>query len=381
MQKLWFILKLVLLAGVIGTIVYLIWFSPLSVTAHTAQKGLLIAEVMGTGTLEARVETTISPKISGRIVEVMADQGIRVTEGDLLVRLDDAELKQQVEIAQANLDATSAAIVRLTTDKDRAAAVYNQAKKSNERILVLVQKNASSQDDADKAVEALAVAEAGVSRAEAAISEGQKEIVAAEKTLEYHRARLHDTKIVAPFDGLIVKRNREPGDVVVPGSSILTLISTDELWIRAWVDETEMARLKTDQSARVLFRSEPDKAYPGKVVRLGREADRETREFIVDVLVLELPTYWAVGQRAEAFIEITRKDDVLMLPASLIVKRDNATGVFIDRDGVAAWRPISVGVRSRDTVEVLEGLSEGDSVITSKISKMVITDGRKVATP
>jgi len=381
MQKLWFILKLVLLAGVIGTIVYLIWFSPLSVIAHTAQKGLLIAEVMGTGTLEARVETTISPKISGRIVEVMADQGIRVTEGDLLVRLDDAELKQQVEIAQANLDATSAAIVRLTTDKDRAAAVYNQAKKSNERILVLVQKNASSQDDADKAVEALAVAEAGVSRAEAAIAEGQKEIVAAEKTLEYHRARLHDTKIVAPFDGLIVKRNREPGDVVVPGSSILTLISTDELWIRAWVDETEMARLKTDQSARVLFRSEPDKAYPGKVVRLGREADRETREFIVDVLVLELPTYWAVGQRAEAFIEITRKDDVLLLPASLIVKRDDATGVFIDRDGVAAWRPISVGVRSRDTVEVLEGLSEGDSVITSKISKMVITDGRKVATP
>ena len=381
MQKLWFILKLVLLAGVIGTIVYLIWFSPLSVTAHTAQKGLLIAEVMGTGTLEARVETTISPKISGRIVEVMADQGIRVTEGDLLVRLDDAELKQQVEIAQANLDATSAAIVRLTTDKDRAAAVYNQAKKSNERILVLVQKNASSQDDADKAVEALAVAEAGVSRAEAAIAEGQKEIVAAEKTLEYHRARLHDTKIVAPFDGLIVKRNREPGDVVVPGSSILTLISTDELWIRAWVDETEMARLKTDQSARVLFRSEPDKAYPGKVVRLGREADRETREFIVDVLVLELPAYWAVGQRAEAFIEITRKDDVLLLPASLIVKRDDATGVFIDRDGVAAWRPISVGVRSRDTVEVLEGLSEGDSVITSKNSKMVITDGRKVATP
>jgi|TARA_R110000868_G_scaffold320720_2_gene581652 HlyD family secretion protein len=381
MQKLWFILKLVLLAGVIGTIVYLIWFSPLSVTAHTAQKGLLIAEVMGTGTLEARVETTISPKISGRIVEVMADQGIRVTEGDLLVRLDDAELKQQVEIAQANLDATSAAIVRLTTDKDRAAAVYNQAKKSNERILVLVQKNASSQDDADKAVEALAVAEAGVSRAEAAIAEGQKEIVAAEKTLEYHRARLHDTKIVAPFDGLIVKRNREPGDVVVPGSSILTLISTDELWIRAWVDETEMARLKTDQSARVLFRSEPDKAYPGKVVRLGREADRETREFIVDVLVLELPAYWAVGQRAEAFIEITRKDDVLLLPASLIVKRDDATGVFIDRDGVAAWRPISVGVRSRDTVEVLEGLSEGDSVIMSKNSKMVITDGRKVATP
>jgi len=204
----------------------------------------------------------------------------------------------------------------------------------------------------------LAVAEAGVSLAEAAIAEGQKELVAAEKTLEYHRARLHDTKVHAPFDGLVVKRNRESGDVVVPGSSILTLISTDELWISAWIDETEMVRLQTDQSARVLFRSEPDKAYPGKVVRLAREADRETREFIVDVRVLELPKNWAVGQRAETYIQITQKDDVLLLPARLIVKRDNATGVFIDIDGFAEWRP----VRSDLACEVAMRLSSNGQI-------------------
>ncbi len=103
-----------------------------------------------------------------------------------------------------------------------------------------------------KAIESLAVAETGVSRAEAAIAEGQKELVAAEKTLEYHRARLHDTMVLASFDGLVVKRSREPGDVLVPGSSVLTLISTDEVWISAWIDETKMARLQTDQSARVV---------------------------------------------------------------------------------------------------------------------------------
>lgn len=81
---------------------------------------------------------------------------------------------------------------------------------------------------------------------------------------------------MAPFDGLIVARQREAGDVVVPGSSILTLISTDLLWIRAWVDETEMSRLAESQSARVVFRSEPERAYPGRVLRLGREADRES---------------------------------------------------------------------------------------------------------
>ena len=257
---------------------------------------------------------------------MLVDQGSRVSAGDLLVRLDDEELTQQVAIAQANVDAASAAIVRLTTDKNRAAAVYDQAKKSYDRVESLMKQKAVSRDEADKAVEALAVAESGVSRAEAAIAEGQKELVAAEKTLEYHRARLLDTKINAPFDGLIVKRSREPGDVVVPGSSILTLISTDELWISAWIDETEMARLKTDQSARVVFRSEPDKTYPGTVVRLGREADRETREFIVDVRVLELPTNWAVGQRAEAYIQTAKKDDVLLLPASLIVKQRSHRG-------------------------------------------------------
>ena len=374
----WRLLKVIAALLVGGGVIYWMKFAPVSVHTHTVVRGAIVAEVMGTGTLEARVETTISPKISGRIVEVIADQGSQVTAGELLVRLDDAELQQQVEIAQANVEAASAAIVRLTTDKQRATAVYAQAEKSNERIQILVRSKATSRDDADKAVETLAVAQSGVSRAEAAIAEGQKELVAAEKTLEYHRARLHDTKITAPFDGLIVKRSREPGDVVVPGSSILTLISTDELWISAWVDETEMACLKAEQSARVLFRSEPDKAYPGKVVRLGREADRETREFIVDVRVLELPINWAVGQRAEAYIQITQKDEVLLLPARLIVKRDDTTGVFINVDGAAQWRSIRLGVRSRDSAEVVEGLAAGDSVVSPVDPAKTLTGGRRV---
>lgn len=365
---------------IVAGIIYWVKFAPVPVVSHSVERGPIVAEAMGTGTLEARVQTTISPKISGRIVEVLVDQGARVASGDMLVRLDDEELQQQVAIALANVDAASAAIVRLTTDKIRSAAVYEQAKKSHDRIQGLIRQNSVSRDDADKAVEALAVSEAGVSRAEAAIAEGQKELVAAEKTLQYHRARLLDTNIHAPFDGLVVKRSREPGDVVVPGSSMMTLISTDELLISAWVDETEMARLQPEQSARVVFRSEPDKNYPGKVVRLGREADRETREFIVDVRVLELPTNWAVGQRAEAYIQISQKHDVLVLPARLLVSRDNDVGVFVNADGAASWRSITAGLRSRDAVEVMEGLAEGDLVITPNKTSAQLTNGRKVQT-
>lgn len=377
----WRLVKVVVVAAVIAGIIYWVRFSPVSVNAHKVERGPIVAEVMGTGTLEARVATTISPKISGRIDAVLVDQGDCVLAGDLLVRLDDEELQQQVAIAQANVEAAAAAIERLKTDKHRATAILAQAQKSYARNDSLSRTNAVSQDELDRATEALAVSVAGVSRAEAGITEGQKELVAAEKTLEYHRARLKDTQINAPFDGMIVKRSREPGDVVVPGSSILTLISTNELWVSAWIDETEMARLQPDQSARVVFRSESNRSYPGKVIRLGREADRETREFIIDVSVLELPKNWAIGQRAETFIEVARKDDATLLPAKLVSNRNGKACVYVAVDGQATWRDVSFGLRNRDTVEVVDGLQTEDVVITPIDERAVLSVGRKVRMP
>jgi HlyD family secretion protein len=230
-------------------------------------------------------------------------------------------------------------------------------------------------------MEALSVAEAGLSRAEAAVTEGQKERITAEKSLDYQRARLADTEITAPFDGLIVRRHRGPGDVVTTGSAILTLISTDELWITAWVDETEMLKLHAGQKARVAFRSEPDRTYPGSVARLGKEADRETREFVVDVRVLTRPTNWAVGQRAEVFIETDRNDNALLLPASYIARREQESGVFVEVNGTADWRSISIGVRGREMVEVSDGLAADDVIVRPTEPRVMLTAGRRVSTP
>ena len=372
------LVKYLLLAAAVAGASYWLKFAPVAVTEHSVQRGPLVAEVMGTGTLEARVQATIGPNISDRIEQILVDQGDAVSKGQLLVQLDDDELQHQVAIAQAGLEAEVAAIERIKTDKQRAVAVFDQAQASYNRTRSLIQKKAISQDELDKATEALAVATVGISHAEAAIAEGQKKVVAAERTLEYHRSRLTDTKILAPFDGLIVKRNREPGDVVVPGSSILTLISLDELWVRAWIDETEMAKLAEGQSARVVFRSEPEKSYTGTVSRLGKEADRETREFIVDVRVEELAKNWAVGQRAEVFIEATSKDDVIQLPAENVLTRNGESGVFVGQEGRALWRPIATGLRSRDAVEVNEGLQADEVVITPTSRRVKLSNGRRV---
>lgn len=375
------VVRIAILIGIAVGVGYWVRFSPTEVLVHTVERGPIVAEVMGTGTLEARIEATISPKISGRIEEVVSDQGDRVKAGDLLLRLDDNELRQEVAIAEANLDAATAALQRLKTEKTRAIAVYAQAKTANDRRQTLLNKNAVSREEADKASEAFAVATAVVSSADAAITEGHKEVLAAEKTLEFHRARLKDTEVYAPFDGLITRRHRESGDVVVPGSSVLTLVSTDELWVSAWVDETEMARLRSGQAARVVFRAEPGKSYPGKVVRLGKEADRETREFVVDVRVLELPINWAVGQRAEAYIQVAQHEEALLLPARFVIVRNRETGVFVNDSGVATWRDVATGLRSREHVEVLEGLKAGEAVIIPRDERNALSNGKRISMP
>jgi len=377
----WRVLRVGVVLVIVAGIIYWVRFAPIPVAQHQVQRSEIVAEVMGTGTLEAHVKATVSSKISGRITAVLVDQGDGVKQGQLLVRLDDKELNQQVAIAEASREAAQAAIDRLKTDKDRATAVFEQAKKSHARVEALFAKNLISRDELDRAVEALLVAQAALSRAEAAITEGQKELIAAVKTLEYHRARLADTEINSPFDGLIVRRQHDPGDVVVPGSSILTLVSTNELWISAWVDETEIAKLKEEQHARVVFRSEISRSYPGKIARLGREADRETREFIVDVRVLELPFNWAVGQRAEVYIETDRKRSAVLLPAKYVVRRDYQTSVFIDQNGHAEWRPLTLGLRSSEMVEVIEGLEPGETVVIPSDPRNSLRDRQRIATP
>ena len=379
MRWLWWLVKVVAVIAVIGAVVYFVRFQPVAVTQHVVNRGTIVSEVMGTGTLEARVKTTISPKISGRIESVLVDQGDKVAAGQLLVRLDDAELTLQVAIAQADVETKHAAIKRVNSDITRAAAVLSQANSNYKRYSTLSQQGAISRDELEKATEARSIAESDASRADAALAEVRKALVVSERSLEFQKTKLTDSKIISPFDGLIVRRERDAGDVVVPGSPILILISMEEIWINAWVDETEMAKLKTDQPAKVVFRSESGTTLPGRLVRLGRETDRETREFIVDVEVLELPENWAVGQRAEVFIETGKKADVVSIPGNFIHRNGDQVGVFVNSNGVVAWQSIELGLRGREHVEVASGLEEGQTIILSTAPGKQLLRGQRIS--
>ena len=282
-------------------------------------------------------------------------------------------------MAESEAAAATATLAKLEAAQRKAGVVAAQARTHYERINKLRSGQVASQQDYDKALEALSVAEAEASLAGAAIIEGKKRLDTAQRALEYQRARLDDTTIEAPFDALIVRRDREAGDVVPAGASVLQLVSTEEMWITAWVDETALARLAEGQPARVLFRSEPAVAYSGVVARVGRETDRETREIVVDVKVETLPARWAVGQRAEVYVEVDRRQGVTTLPASLVLMRGDATGVMLEAGGKACWREIALGLRGRESVEVTHGLSPGDVVVSpAQTSAGPLREGRRI---
>lgn len=297
------ILSWLIVAGIAGFAVYKLKVRHAEVIVPNVTQSDVADKVMGTGTLEARVKTTVSARIQERLTEVLVDQGDKVKAGQLLARLDDAEIKQQVAIAEATLAAARQTAERVSADLARSEAVLAQARLDHKRLIGLLASNAVSQTDSDKAVEALHVAEADLKRSHAAIAEAQGQVLVADKTLLHRKEQLAFTQIHAPYDGLIIRRDRDPGDMLVPGGALMEIISLDEIWVSAWVDETAISQVAAGQMARIIFRSESDKNYPGVVSRIGRETDRETRELLVDVRVNELPKNWTIGQRAEVYIQ------------------------------------------------------------------------------
>ncbi len=360
LRKTWKWVALFILAA---ALIYRMKFAPTPVMVHAVGQAAIVAESMGTGTLEPRIKTTISPRIQERLAEVLVDQGDKVKAGQLLARLDDGELKMQVEVTEAALAAARATVERVRVDEARAHAVEQQARQNHKRTSELFGAKINSQSEFDKSIEELRIAESGLQLALAATTEAQQQIITAEKNLAYQRERLGFAQILSPYDGLVTRRDRDPGGIVVPGGSILQLISTDEIWVSAWVDETASAGLATGQTARVVFRSEPGKVYSGEVARLGRETDRETREFLVDVRVRELPPNWTIGQRAEVFIETGRKPQALVVPQQFLQWRGGRPGVFVAEHGKAAWRDVTPGLRGREAVEVTHGLTAGEQVV------------------
>lgn len=355
--------KLAIVALLAGLVIYRLRFAPVPVNSRQAAVGPIVSEVMGTGTLEARYSAIISPKITGTITQVLVDQSDHIAKGQLLATLYDGDLRQQVAMAKADLAAAQAAVDRAAADIVSAHASAVQARASYARYVQLAQTGSVSKEDVDKATRQRDMADAQLKSAQLAKVEAERQVLKAQEAVRYYQEQLDYTRITSPFDGLVIRRSMEAGDVAVPGSEILQIISTGQIWVSAWVDETAMASVSPGQPARIVFRSEPGRSYAGVVTRLAPSVDQETREFLVDVTAKKLPGTWAIGQRAEVYIQTAEKDRALLAPAAAIVWRNGKPGLFVSNAGHARWRNVILGLRGQENVEITGGLSAGEIII------------------
>jgi HlyD family secretion protein len=375
--RLGLVAKIAIPALVLGVVVYQRKFSPQPARVHQIDRGDVVREVFGRGTIESRREAQLGFDLAGRISDVLVDEGDRVKLGQVIAHLEPQQYRADMRTAASGASVAQAATLRLEAEQRRADVSLAYAEHEEERSRKLAGGGAVSARDLDLAVQQLALARAEVARVQAARSEGLQNIEVARGGLAFRRAVALRTALVSPFEGLVIRRFHDPGDPVAVGATVLRVVATDRLWVRAWIDETALGHLADGQSARVFLPADPGHPLGGRVDRIGREADRQTHEILVDVLLDTIPERVAIGQRADVRIELGRTKQALRAPIAFIHREGESTFCFVDRNGRIAQVAVKLGTTGVGWVEVLAGLRDGDTLLESPKPGANLVAGRR----
>lgn len=318
-------------------------------TASVLTEGQATTLLTSTGYVEAERKADLSPKITSRITELNVTEGSKVKTGDVIARLDHTDLDAQLA--------------------ERRAAWVN-AKAELERQRSLHAQGLTPKSSLDAAVAAEATTRAAV---------------------RYVGALLDYTVIRAPFAGVVTAKRAFVGEAVSPfgsspsgggsGGAIVTLVEFSSLYVGADVNEANLSKLGPNQPAEITLDAVPDKVYHGVLRQIVPAADRQKATVRVKVAFLDaddkiLPDLSArVSFTAEPTQGKTGRTRVLV-PKSAIRTVDGKTGVFRIVEGHARFQPVRTGAESQGQVEIAEGLSGGERIVSSSTAE--VREGDKV---
>jgi HlyD family secretion protein len=349
-----------LAAAGLGAFRYLV---PDPVEAERLTARPLAFAIAGPGVLDSTAPVTLSARISGRLEAVAADRNDAVRQGMILARLAAEDMAHQLAAAEADAAAAAPMIDELRSQRAAADAMLRRAQAHLDRRRALAGTAVVSRDDLEIADAEYQRALAEVARLDAAIRRAGSQTAAAAATAEVAAARLDDTVIRSPIDGVVIARDRNPGDMIAPGTTIFRLVDPRTLVVAARFDEELMGMVDAGAAASVTFNAEPRRAIPGRVLRLHREVDQETREFVVDVALSALPRNWALGQRATVTLDFAAPAPALAVDRRFVARRDGRAGLWVAEGGRARWRPVSLGLPGGERVEITAGLAPGAVVL------------------
>lgn len=248
------------------------------------------------GNIEA-AEVDVGFKLSGRIVQIYVQEGDRVEKGRVIARLDNEDLRQRVELSRATLRASQARLEKLLAgsrpeEVKEAEASLQQAqfdfenkKAQYERIKTLFDGKVVPRESLDNAETRFKIAKAALEGATETykkvregprkedIEDGRAQVEQARASLKLAETQLSYTELQAPISGIVLVKSAEIGEVVNPGTSILTLADIAKVWLRAYIPETELSRVKWGQEVIVTTDLRPPKEYPGKISFISSQSE------------------------------------------------------------------------------------------------------------
>ncbi len=346
-----------------------------------AERSDVPVEIFGLGSIEARVVSKVGFKLGGALAELDADQGQIVPKGALLARLDAREQEARLGKAKANVEQARASLQKAQAGVAKAWATHANARRIDQRRAALVSNGTVSVETADTAHATLATAEADLQLAQSDVEVAKAAIkdVEAQQELEATTLALHT--LVAPYDALVVSRQRELGSVLASGEPVFTLVDADSVWALAYIDESRAGDLAVGQPATVVLRSQPGKRFSGKVARIDIEADRVNEERRVYVAFDQRLEEFHLGEQAEVTIAIARLDHVLLVPESAVEDQRGGSGtVWTVEDGQLEQRKVTLGYRLLDgELEIRGGVPTGARVVTETVSGLRIGRAAKIA--
>ncbi|MBI5847396.1 MAG: efflux RND transporter periplasmic adaptor subunit [Nitrospirae bacterium] len=363
----------------------------LDVNGYLLKKKDLVISVTGTstGTIKADNEVRLSAQRIGRIAKLHVEEGTRVGAGSSIADFESDEVQQRLLLASAflqrmnaQLDGLKLGLTSFKADVEsniiKAEAVFDEAEARLKRFQELKDKGFVSQSDLDvvkrehEVAKASSVAaraarqqigarEAEIKAQAAAVEQSQREYNLAKLMLDY-------SFIKSPIAGIVTSRPVKIAETVPVGALIASVVSTDSLYVEAFIDEADAAKIVIGQQVNVTMDAYPEKHMQGEVylispVVLGNK--QEARTFEARVRLLDRKILTKPGMSADVEVVVSRKEQVLIIPSQAIVEKNNAKYVYLGNGNKAVFRQIKTGQFNWTYTEVTEGLQEGDIVITN----------------
>ena len=337
-----------------------------------------------TGYVVARRQATVSSKTTGKVLEVLIEEGMTVEQGELLAVLDDSIPKARLRLAESQLDASRAAL-------DEIRVNIRQAELDLERTRNLANRQLASQAELDRNGLSLEGLRARLSRTE-------RDIVVAERSLAVQRQQLKDMEIRAPFAGVVIAKAAQPGEMISPVSAgggftrtgICTIVDMDSLEVEVDVNEAYINRVYAKQPATATLNAYPDFKIPAEVIATIPAADRNKATVRVRIGFLQrdpriLPDMGVkvafLEERSEAEAPAAERAARVAVPRTAVGGESDQRYVWVVREDVAERRQVTVGKSLGSRLHIAAGLQAGERVVAVLTDPALadLRDGARIA--